>query len=392
MLKRRAIIAVVGFVVITTVFYYRHLQFCGAYVMAQHHVPFISAEDRNFYGETSNYLGTPSVYERFEKFSHLQYHSVPLISAEEGNVYLEENKYFVTPSVRKQFETFSHLPQQVIDHVQKFVFFTGYTRSGHTIMSKVLDANPNVVIGREFKVFRMLLLHNQTELINDKSYLFNQLYWRSWNASHSDRKAPVGKQLNNNTWYGMYKHLKVIGYKSAASATGMYIANASQFKQVYKQLSHTLQIPIYAIHVVRNPYDIIASNFRHKARFKREGQTRPPTENKDSENGLMGLMSKIFWLADGVLQMITDPELDLKVLEVHNGDYVMKPVETVKRICAFLEVDCPEGYVQACKEMAHTSVSKTREKVPFSQEMITDIGRKLKKYPFFRRYAYTSID
>ena len=86
--------------------------------------------------------------------------------------------------------------------------------------------NPNVVIGREFKVFRMLLLHNQTELINDKSHLFNQLYWRNWNSSHSVRKAgehyAVGKQSDNNTWYGMYKDLRVIGYKSAASATGMY--------------------------------------------------------------------------------------------------------------------------------------------------------------------------
>ena len=56
------------------------------------------------------------------------------------------------------------------------------------------------------------------------------------------------------------------------------------------------------------------------------------------------------------MEMTTNPELDLKVLEVHNADYVMKSAETVKRICAFLELDCP---VQACKGMANTSVSKT---------------------------------
>ena len=328
-------------------------------------------------------------------------HSVTSYSEEEGEFHEEQNKYLVTPSVRtSQFEKFSPLPQQVIDHVEKFVFFIGYTRSGHTIMSSVLDANSNVVIGQELKVFRMVLLHNRTELIHDKSYLFNQLYWRSWNESHfgvsSSNKAGehygVGILSNNYSWHGMYKNLRVIGYKSAASATGMYRGNPNQFKKVYKQFSHTLQIPIYAIHVVRNPYDMIATKFIHKSRSRNKGQVSQPSESKDSAEMLMGSISKVFWLADGVLNMTMDPELDLKVLEVHNADYVKKPAETVKRICAFLEVDCPEGYVQACQEKAYTSVSKTREAVNFPKQMVTEIAQKLKKYPFFRRYAYKSID
>ena len=156
--------------------------------------------------------------------------------------------------------------------------------------------------------------------------------------------------------------------------------------------AHTLKIPIHAIHVVQNPYDMIATNFIFKSRFRSKGQVSQPSESKGSANMLMGSMSKVFWLADGVLDMIMDPELDLKVLEVHNADYVRKPAETVKRICAFLEVDCPEGYVQACKEKAYTRVSKTREAVLFPKQMVTEIGQKLKKYPFFRRYAYNSID
>ena len=143
-------------------------------------------------------------------------HSVTSFSEEEGEFHEEQNKYLVTPSVRtSQFEKFSPLPQQVIDCVEKFVFFIGYTRSGHTIMSTVLDANPSVVIAQELKVFRMVLLYNRTKLIHDKSYLFNQLYWRSWNESHfevsSINKAGehygLGILSNNYSWHGMYKNL-----------------------------------------------------------------------------------------------------------------------------------------------------------------------------------------
>lgn len=337
----------------------------------------------------------------FSEAHTMQQHSVTSFSAEEGEFHVEQDKYLVTPSVRtSQFDKFSPLSQQVIDQVEKFVFFIGYTRSGHTIVSSVLDANPNVVIGQEFKVFRMVMLHNHAELINDKSYLFNQLYWKSWNESHfgvtsvnqAGEKYGVGILFNNYSWHGMYKNLRVIGYKSAASATGMYRGNPSQFKQVYKRFSHTLQIPIHVIHVVRNPYDMIATNFMCKLRSRSKGQVPQSSESKDSANMLLGSMSKVFWLADGVLDMIMDPELDLKVLEVHNADFVKKPAETVKRICAFLEVDCPEGYVQACKEKAYIHVSKTREAMHFPKQMITQIGQKLNNYPFFRRYTYNSID
>ena len=357
---------------------------------------------RLFVGSAIITMVTVLYYQRlhFSEAQIMRQHSVTSFSAEEGEFHEEQNKYLVTPSVRtSQLEKFSPLPQQVIDHVEKFVFFIGYTRSGHTIVSSVLDANPNVVIGQEFKMFRMALLHNHKELIN-KSYLFNQLYWKSWNESHYgvtsvDKVGEhygVGILSNSYSWHGMYKNLRVIGYKSAASVTGMYRGNPNQFKQVYKQFAHTLKIPIHAIHVVRNPYDMIATHFMCKSRFRSKGQVSQPSESKDSANMLVGSMSKVFWLADGVLDMIMDPELDLKVLEVHNADYVRKPAETVKRICAFLEVDCPEGYVQACKEKAYTRVSKTREAVLFPKQMVTEIGQKLKKYPFFRRYAYNSID
>ena len=119
---------------------------------------------------------------------------------------------------------------------------------------------------------------------------------------------------------------------------------------------------------------MIATNFMCKLRSRSKGQVPQPSESKDSANMLMGSMSKVFWLADVVLDMIMDPELDLKVLEVHNADYVKKPAETVKRICASLEVDCPEGYVQECREKAYTRVSKTREAVLFPKQMVTEIA------------------
>ena len=84
-----------------------------------------------FVGSAVITMATVLYYQRLHssEAQRMQQHSVTSFSAGEGEFLEEKNKYLVTPSVRtSQFEKFSPLPQQVIDHVEKFVFFIGYRK------------------------------------------------------------------------------------------------------------------------------------------------------------------------------------------------------------------------------------------------------------------------
>ena len=310
----------------------------------------------------------------------------------------KHSKYMVTASDKAAlFDKFNPLPQHVVRNVERFVFFVGYPRSGHSIISSVMDANPNIVVAQEFKVFRKAFMYNCTELLKNKTHLLNEIYGKSWNDSHHGitnvGNAQAGHHygvgiISNFSWHGMYKNLKVVADKGAGSVTEIYAHEQKQLIQAYKQLSNTLQIPVQAIHVVRNPYDMIASN----SFFRMMYQGHPPTERNKFNNTaiLQRIKARIFGLAESVMNMKKDAELNWKVLDIHNADFVKEPVKTVKRICAFLKVDCPEGYLQACKQKAYSSSSKTRRLVAWPKKMLAEIAESMKKFPFFHRYSYYS--
>jgi len=51
----------------------------------------------------------------------------------------------------------------------------------------------------------------------------------------------------------MYNNLKVTGDKCCTEIVSVYKRDPSHFRQLLKQLSDTLQIPIMAVHVMRSP-------------------------------------------------------------------------------------------------------------------------------------------
>ncbi len=74
------------------------------------------------------------------------------------------------------------LPKHVIDGVEKFVFFLGWARSGHSIVGSLMDAHPNMVIANECTIFRNLASNS---IRVTKEAIFDTLYQHST----SDLKA-----------------------------------------------------------------------------------------------------------------------------------------------------------------------------------------------------------
>ena len=79
------------------------------------------------------------------------------------------------------------------------------------------------------------------------------------------------------------------------------------------------------------------------------------------------------------------------VLLLHNEDLVHNPKSTMKRICKFLEVDCPPDYVSACADKVYKSVSRTRDFVVWPPRLRTMVEKEIiERYQFFSQYTFES--
>ena len=80
-------------------------------------------------------------------------------------------------------------------------------------------------------------------------------------------------------------------------------------------------------------------------------------------------------------------EWGLDVLEIHNADHIRDPKGTIRQICDFLEVECPEDYLQQCHDKTFKTLSRSRELVVWSPETRKMVEEGMREFPHFHRYS-----
>ena len=300
---------------------------------------------------------------------------------------------FPPPPVSRKFTS---LTQRDIDGVQKFVFFIGYPRSGHSIIGSMMDAHPDMIIAHEFMLFEKW--PKEAAKLMNKAYFFNTLYKDSyddattgWRSAKEDKKGYTLQM--KASWQGQFNHLKVIGDKSGGKASFLYHASPEEVQKSYRQLVRTVRIPIRVIHVVRNPYDMIATRVLYVAAYEQSPNSPahkvPASETKKFDNPkmLMAEAKAHLELAEGSKNFTES--CNLTVLEVYSEDFIEDPKGTMKTICDFLDLECWDEYLQECYDKTYKSLSRTRNVVKWTPEVLEYINRELKHYPFFSRYMHS---
>ena len=296
------------------------------------------------------------------------------------------------PPLPKEFVPLS---KKTVDNVEKFVFFVGYPRSGHSVIASLMDSHPNIVIAHQYNVFGEWVKGNMSSTLQNKEFLFNELYKDSWYQATSGwrtAKSDVkGYSLHtDSSWLGRYKQLKVIGDKDAALTSWTYYRYPDQFQDAFHHLKESLKIPIRVIHVVRNPYDMIATHLLYKVSDRPGRRLKTATENNKYNNTRLLQIGAInvFREVNAVESMTK--ALNLDVLETHNIDLVQDPRGTMQKICDFVGVECSESYLQLCQDKAFDKVSITRNLVYWSKELLADVEKRVKLHRFFDRYSFDS--
>ena len=316
-------------------------------------------------------------------------HQMPQLSWKVHHLKQEESASLY-PNLPSTFTPFS---KQEVNGVEKFVLFVGYPRSGHSVVGSMMDAHPDIVIAHEFMLFKKWYDHPD---LTNKSFLFNALYRDSyteakkgWRSSDKGNKGYTFDMLSS--WQGRFRQLRVIGDKSGSRTAGAYLQSSQRACRTYKELVDTVKVPVHIIHVVRNPYDMIATQMLYRSsRLNGGAMGTKQNATKDHPYGnaerLLKTVQFVNSLASAVKGMIENCHLE-NILEIHHADHVKYPKATLQHICEFLDVECPEDYLQECDDKTFKQLSKTRELVVWNPEAHALVKAMIKKFPFFHRYS-----
>ena len=147
-------------------------------------------------------------------------------------------------------------------------------------------------------------------------------------------------------WQGRFdRYIKVIGDKSGGDTMRSFLKSKENFTRNYRKLESSVGVSLRIIHVLRNPFDMIATSLiirnqgvNNLRRMKNTTQD-DSSEHKFSEHDLIDKMiNKWFKYLHGAQRAIDEVFGPEKVIEIHNSELVADPRGTVSKIFEFLEV------------------------------------------------------
>lgn len=288
---------------------------------------------------------------------------------------LQEIKSFVKVYAQSAYK--GNQKRKIYQNISTYCMFVGYPRSGHSLVGSLLDAHPDIIIAHELDAldyFRQGFSRQQVyHLILENSHQFATA-GRKW--SGYSYEVP-------NQWQGKFRNLQIIGDKKGGKTTRDIGLNP----QLLHSIKEKINVPIKFIHVTRNPYDNI-SKIRHKnkelMRLVAQKQGRKADQDIDS---LSAAIRAYFFLCETVQFM--EKEVDKNNwLDIRQESLIADPIGVLRKLCAFLDVEPKEDYLQDCAQIIFTSPHKARHQSNWNQELIELVRNEMKRFEFLTGYSF----
>jgi hypothetical protein len=245
------------------------------------------------------------------------------------------------------------------DQVERFCMFLGYPRSGHSLVGSLLDAHPDVVIAHELDALRLLRLGFGRDqvyamiLANERSFTAAGRRWTG-----SDYTVP-------GAWQGRFRALRVIGDKKGGQST----RRLRDRPALLDRMRRTVGVPLRAVHVIRCPFDNIASM-----------QLRRPAALEEVAEEYFGLCDTM-----AALRRRFDPD---ELAEVRYEDLVADPPSALRSLAGFLGVDHDQAWVAAATSVVDDRPSRARTRVAWTPPLVADVERRIGRYDFLAGYGF----
>lgn len=245
------------------------------------------------------------------------------------------------------------------ENLERFCFFLGYPRSGHTLLGSLLNAHPEMLIAHEVNILRYVRHGFPRQPLLGLLLRRDQQFGaegREW--SGYDYNVP-------GQYQGKTTRLRVIGDKRGRGSTKQLSINPS----LLVELRSRMQLPLAVIHHVRNPFDNIATMARR------------------GNDSLETAAGRYFRFASIIREaLISSGE---ERLSTHHDDLITDPKAELHRVIRFLGLSQPsEDYLEACRSIVFSTPSRSRERVAWPRELITSIEERIQQFPDLQRYRF----
>lgn len=238
------------------------------------------------------------------------------------------------------------------------VFFLGYPRSGHSLVGSLLDAHPDAVIAHELHALRHLARGASLAVIIDaivtNAHIFNMM-----------GRAYTGYDYQiQGQWQGRYRELLVAGDKKGNGS----IRVLRHHPCLLDDLAACDRLRL--IHVIRNPYDNIATKAR------RTGTSLEYAANGYFDNvAVIGALKK----RHGNL-----------MLDVHLDDLLAEPHQTLRSLLHHVHLGEPEtAYLDACSAILFARAHRSALETTWPAPLLQHINQRLDAIDFLQRYRGT---
>lgn len=247
---------------------------------------------------------------------------------------------------------------RVISDPEAFCFFVGHPRSGHSLVGALLDAHPDAVIAHELHALRLVRA----------GYRRDQIYWLlTRNARRFAARGAASGEYSYTVpgqWQGQPRGVRVIGDKKAGATTIELMTHPDTLER----LRDLVDVPIRVVHVVRNPYDNIA------------------TMSRRSGDGLAAAAERYFWLCDGIMS-VTRQLRPGEMFEFSHEDLLQDPDTWLSAVSGFLGLLPADDYLAACRELIKPTPRRSSRSVAWPAELVGDVETRIGAYPFLIPYG-----
>lgn len=255
--------------------------------------------------------------------------------------------------------------RRLFANIESYCQFIGYPRSGHTLVYALLNAHPEVVLSNELGALRFVRY----------GFSHSQLY--SMILRSDQRFAREGFEFQGyvyrvpNQWQGRFSTIRVMGDKDGGRDT----MRLCRSPELLERLGHVIKVPIRFVHVVRNPFDMIATFVNR--RVQRGERTTLDEALKLARQAV-----------DTVRQIAAGLPPD-SLLTIRHEDMIRDPAQTLKRLCRHLNIGAGQDYLQDCARIVFPSSRLTRHSIEWTPRYVELVETEIvDRYDFLSGYSY----
>jgi hypothetical protein len=252
-----------------------------------------------------------------------------------------------------------------IDGVGIYLMFIGHARSAHSIVGALLDAHPRAVVSDEVGAMRYIKANFSRRQVMGLSIVIAQ------DAARRQRRKD-GRDGRTYSYYvpgqsqGKWEHIDVLGDSDAGGTVQRLNADPTLLDCTARLMAPA---NLRFIHVVRNPFDNISTM------MIRGGRT------------FEGAFARYFENCDAL--SILRPRIGLRrVHTVYHEDLIADARATLRGTCAFLGLDAPTAYLDACASILYHAPARSRSAIAWTPEMIRRVAGEIDRYDFLHGYSY----